>query len=189
MPLQADPKARRPVTYERARRLFERAVEDRELCPWCFARRKRYFPEEDEAAANELRWGATKLTLEAMGHRIEPDGSLHVSTGTSEPEPGQFYEAVPETVIDGEFKRSRQQSICVCGVIDHKLDESRSLSVLHDCVDHLAKWYARLDLSTMPDAFDAEAAHDMTTRLRQYDRLSGQDKIVLTEALRAGLCR
>lgn len=175
------------VKYEKAHSLFERAASDPELCRICFARNRRYFPEEAEREAEELRWGATKGVLEAKGHQINEDGSLMVNPATSDPDPSTFREVPPATTIDGEYKPPRATTICECGTIDHPEDNRRALSQIHTCIDNLAEWFGRLDLSTYPDSFNPDAAHDRASLLRRYDNMSAKDEIVLSEALRAGL--
>lgn len=177
------------VSFPRAQRLLERAVEDSELCVWCFARTRRYFPDDDRREAQELRWGATKQTLRAKGHTIREDGTLAVNTATSDPDPSTYQDVVPEAWIDGEFHPPRPQSVCSCGVVDYCDDDHRSLSELHTCVDNLAEWFERMDLSMYDAEFDTQAAHDIVTRLRQYRNTSGKDKLVLSEAMRQGVRR
>lgn len=173
------------VSYSDAGRLLERAVGDPELCRWCFGRRRRYHPEHDAAEAENLRWGNTKGTLEAKGHRIQEDGTLLVNTATSDPDPSTYQEVVPPTRINGEWYPPRPHTICKCGVIDYSDHDHRSLIQLHDCVDNLADWLERRQ--DQEAEFHRRAAHNITTCLRQYDVLAGKDEIVLTEALRRGL--
>lgn len=187
MDTKAVPDRHTTVSYEKANRLFERAASDPELCRICFARTRRYYPEEAEREAQELRWGATKGVLEAKGHKINEDGTLMVNTATSDPDPRTLFDVPPATTIDGEYHPPRAMTICECGTVDHPTDNRRTLSRLHTCVDNLAEWIGRLELSTYPDTFDLDAAHDRVSLLRQYDSMSSKDEIVLTEALRAGL--
>lgn len=176
------------LPYDAAHRLFRRTVDDRELCAWCFARERILHPEYDEMEAHHLRWGPRKQTLEAKGHRIRADGGVDVDFSTADPDPSTMRDTPPATTIDGEYKRPKPQSICKCGVVDHG-NHNRSLSHLHTCLDNIIEWIERKDITALnayPDSFDEEAAHDMLTRLRQYDTMSAKDEIALTEAVRQG---
>lgn len=179
------------VSYSDADRLVERAVGDPERCPWCFARRRRYHPDVARREAEELRWGATKQTLDAKGHTIQEDGTLAVNTAVSDADPSTFQDVVPDAWIDGEYHPPRPQTICSCGVVDYGDDDDRSLSEIHTSIDNLVEWYDELDLSApaYPDDINEQAAHDMATRLRGYDIMSGADRLVIAESLRRGLSK
>lgn len=177
------------VSYSDADRLVGRALDDPERCTWCFARKRRYHPDEARREAQELRWGATKQTLDAKGHTIKEDGSLAVHTAVSDADPSTFQDVVPEAWIDGEHHPPRPRTVCSCGVVDYDDKDDRTLSDVHICIDNLVEWYDDLDLESLPDALNKQAAHDMARRLREYDSMSGADRLVITESLRRGLSK
>lgn len=173
----------------RAQDLVDELFEDRALCPWCFARKRTFYPEFDLDLANRLyrgpkngQRGSNKLAFSAMGHSLNEDGSLQVCSATSTADPKTYQEVVPPTWLNGRFHPPRARTICECGVIDHDLEAHRSKGMLLTTIENISE-----HLEDKGYSFNLEAAKTLVRKSCESPELGGHDRKVLINAVYFGL--
>ena len=172
----------------RAERLFEHLFYDPSLCVVCFARKRSYYPEYDQAVAEHLV-GRNGTALESMGHRVDDEGGLMVNKATSDADPATYQEVVPpKTDQYGQIlELPGPRTICQCGEIDFDLDENhRSKKQLYDGIENIAEHILKRD-EIDEDDFNCEAAKEVIRQATKKDSLAGRDRRVLVGAIEFGL--
>lgn len=172
----------------RAERLFEHLFYDPSLCVVCFARKRSYYPEYDQAVAEHLV-GRNGTILESMGHRVDDEGGLMVNKATSDADPATYQEVVPpKTDKYGQIlELPGPRTICQCGVVDFDLDEDhRTKKQLYDGIENIAEHIEEYD-EIDEDAFHLPAAKEVIRQATKNDSLAGRDRRVLVGAIRFGL--
>lgn len=173
----------------RAKDLLDQLDDEDGLCPWCFARKRTFYPEFDLDLANRLyrgprngHRGSNKQTFSAMGHSLNEDGSLQVNSATSTADPSTYQEVVPPTWLNGEFYPPRSRTICECGTIDYDLDQIRSksmmLTAIENMAEHLEEWGYPINL---------EAAKKMVRMGAENSNVTGRDMDIFERAIYLGL--
>lgn len=184
------------VSYHaQAERLYESLFESRELCPICFAKKRSFYPEYDEAVATHLA-GKNSAALNALGHRVDDEGGIQVNSATSDADPATYQDVVPERKktreVNGEPRIGweieeppRPMTVCQCGVIDPDFDNPRGTRLRFEAIENIAEhiWQREDD----EDAFDLDAAKAVIEQARQRSDLSGHDQTVLVGAIELGL--
>lgn len=172
----------------RAERIFDHLFSDPSLCVVCFARKRSFYPEFDQAVAEHLV-GRNGAALESMGHRIDDEGGLLVNKATSDADPATYKEVVPpKTNQYGEIlELPGPRTICQCGVIDYDCDEDhRTKGQLYDGIENIADHIEERD-EIDEDAFNLGAAKELIRQATKKDSLAGRDRRVLVGAIQFGL--
>jgi len=129
-----------------AREYIEQALAGPEFCGWCLTRKRDVFTEYDEALARQLSTGNTKQTFEALGNRIEPDGTVDAAEWT----------LLPVSDADVVHPPDARGKYVVCPGCDRTngaaAGENRTKRQRHEHFNNL--------LSGFGCAFDRAAGHD-----------------------------
>lgn len=173
----------------RAEDLIDELFEDRALCPWCFARKRTFYPEFDLDLANRLyrgprngHRGSNKMAFSAMGHSLREDGSLQVNSATSTADPSTYREVVPPTWLYGRYYPPRSRTICECGVIDVDFDDSRSKAELYTAIENISG-----HLEDKGYSYNLKAGKVVIEKANERPELASHDRAVLKNAIYLGL--
>lgn len=182
-----------------AERILDRLFRDHCVCNWCFDRRRIPYPEYDEARGNALDMSKNRTAVDSLSssYRRRDDGTLQVISATSGPDPRTYRDVVDGRPKDGFFIPDgylsnpspplppRPKTICGdCAQIDIDPTADRSNREMVRSIRNLIARVGELDADI---SVHERAAVGLVKELREYPKMQGKDRYVLTQALAYGI--